>query len=139
MSMRKIYSLVFVRKTTEILLGLKKRGFGEGKWNGFGGKVEAGETILQGAIRELKEECGLSVKDLKKIGLLEFEFEGNEILLEVHVFETYQYHGKVIESEECDTSATLNTTLGNRHFASSLYRLYAPLDAILCIRSIGSI
>ncbi|XP_053973701.1 oxidized purine nucleoside triphosphate hydrolase-like isoform X1 [Hylaeus anthracinus] len=100
MSMRKIYSLVFVRKTTEILLGLKKRGFGEGKWNGFGGKVEAGETILQGAIRELKEECGLSVKDLKKIGLLEFEFEGNEILLEVHVFETYQYHGKVIESEE---------------------------------------
>ncbi|XP_076244156.1 oxidized purine nucleoside triphosphate hydrolase [Calliopsis andreniformis] len=100
MSSRKIFSLVFIRKTTEILLGLKKRGFGEGKWNGFGGKVESGETIVQGAIRELKEECGLLAKDLKKVGILEFEFEGNKVLLEVHVFETYKYSGKVTESEE---------------------------------------
>lgn len=48
---------------------------------------------------ELKEECGLLAKDLKKIGVLEFEFEGNEILFEVHVFETYKYCGEVIESE----------------------------------------
>ncbi|XP_076636748.1 oxidized purine nucleoside triphosphate hydrolase [Colletes latitarsis] len=100
MSVRKIFSLVFIRKATEVLLGLKKRGFGKGKWNGFGGKVEAGETILQGAIRELKEECGLSAINLKKIGILEFEFEGDETLLEVHVFETYQYNGEIIESEE---------------------------------------
>lgn len=51
MSIRKMFSLVFIRKTTEVLLGLKKRGFGEGKWNGFGGKVEQGETIVQGATR----------------------------------------------------------------------------------------
>ena len=99
MSVRKIFSLVFIRKATEILLGLKKRGLGEGKWNGFGGKVEPGETIVEGAIRELKEECGLHATDLKKIGVLEFEFEGNEILFEVHVFETYKYCGEVIESE----------------------------------------
>ncbi|XP_076228810.1 oxidized purine nucleoside triphosphate hydrolase [Nomia melanderi] len=100
MSMRKIFSLVFVRKATNILLGLKKRGFGKDKWNGFGGKVESGETILQGALRELKEECGLSAEDLRKIGILEFEFEGNNTLLEVHVFETYQYSGEITESEE---------------------------------------
>ncbi|XP_076169489.1 uncharacterized protein LOC143147783 isoform X2 [Ptiloglossa arizonensis] len=99
MSLRKVFSLVFIRKTTEILLGLKKRGFGIGKWNGFGGKVEAGETILQGAIREVKEECGLSAKDLTRIGLLEFEFEGSEVLFEVHVFETYNFSGEIIESE----------------------------------------
>lgn len=51
MSMRKIFSLVFIRKASDILLGLKKRGFGKGKWNGFGGKVESGESILQGAMR----------------------------------------------------------------------------------------
>jgi len=28
-----------------MLLGLKKRGFGKDKWNGFGGKVEANESI----------------------------------------------------------------------------------------------
>ena len=48
---RKLFSLIFIRKTSEILLGLKKRGFGKNKWNGFGGKVEKGESVLQGAIR----------------------------------------------------------------------------------------
>jgi len=42
-------SEVFVQPTTlvllfndrdEVLLGFKKRGFGQGKWNGFGGKVQ---------------------------------------------------------------------------------------------------
>lgn len=42
-----------------VLLGRKKRGFGAGKWNGFGGKIEAGETIRQCAVRELREEAGL--------------------------------------------------------------------------------
>ncbi|XP_043787849.1 7,8-dihydro-8-oxoguanine triphosphatase-like [Apis laboriosa] len=100
MSIRKTFSLVFIRKSTEILLGLKKRGFGKDKWNGFGGKIEPGESILHGAMRELKEECGLSAQELRKIGILEFEFEENEVLLEVHVFETYKYYGKIIESEE---------------------------------------
>ena len=35
----------------EVLLGMKKRGFGQGRWNGFGGKVQAGETVEDAAIR----------------------------------------------------------------------------------------
>ncbi|XP_076299293.1 oxidized purine nucleoside triphosphate hydrolase [Lasioglossum baleicum] len=100
MSAKQLFSLVFVRKATEILLGLKKRGFGVDLWNGFGGKVESGETIVQGAVRELKEESGLTAQDLKKIGILQFEFEGVETQLEVHVFETFKYDGKATESEE---------------------------------------
>ena len=38
-----------------ILLAMKKRGFGAGKFNGFGGKVEARETILEAALREFEE------------------------------------------------------------------------------------
>jgi 8-oxo-dGTP pyrophosphatase MutT (NUDIX family) len=38
-------TLVFVfNPAGDILLAMKKRGFGEGKWNGAGGKVEPGET-----------------------------------------------------------------------------------------------
>ena len=59
---RKVLTLVFLRREGEVLLGMKKRGFGEGKWNGFGGKVEAGETIVEAAAREVKEECGYVVK-----------------------------------------------------------------------------
>lgn len=51
MSIKKVFSLVMVRKETEILLGFKLRGFGVGKWNGFGGKLEANETIYECALR----------------------------------------------------------------------------------------
>ena len=47
----KVLTLAFVRDESQILLGLKKRGFGMGRWNGFGGKVELWETIAAGARR----------------------------------------------------------------------------------------
>ena len=45
----KHFTLMFVRKGDEVLLGRRKRGHVNmrGKWNGFGGKVEAGEDILE--------------------------------------------------------------------------------------------
>ncbi len=49
---KKVLTLVYILKDDQILLGMKKRGFGVGKWNGFGGKVKLGEeSILDGAIR----------------------------------------------------------------------------------------
>ena len=51
--------LVFNAQRRQVLLGMKKKGFGVGKWNGFGGKVELGESIAQGAHRELTEEAGI--------------------------------------------------------------------------------
>lgn len=44
---------------SSVLLGLKLRGFGAGKFNGFGGKVEPGERIRDAAMREMKEEAGI--------------------------------------------------------------------------------
>lgn len=40
-----------LRNNGSILLGMKKRGFGVGKWNGFGGKIQNGETMLECAKR----------------------------------------------------------------------------------------
>ncbi|BFZ02641.1 hypothetical protein BsWGS_05680 [Bradybaena similaris] len=100
MSKKKVLTLVFVREAGKILLGLKKRGFGEGRWNGFGGKVEEGETVLQGAKRELLEECGLKAHSLKTVGLINFEFESDPIILEVHIFQTSDVSGQPTESEE---------------------------------------
>jgi len=48
---RRLYTLVLIRKEELLLLGMKKRGFGEGKWNGFGGKVNIGETVINAAVR----------------------------------------------------------------------------------------
>ncbi|XP_013192339.2 oxidized purine nucleoside triphosphate hydrolase-like [Amyelois transitella] len=100
--LRKLYTLVFVRQENQILLGMKKRGFGVNKWNGFGGKVEPNESIIEAAARELKEECSLEVKtsDLKNIGHLEFTFEGQPTLMDVRVYSTDIFTGKPTESEE---------------------------------------
>jgi len=60
----------------EILLGMKKRGFGEGKYNGLGGKVISGETVEETTLRELREESGLcsKVEDLQRVAELYFFF-----------------------------------------------------------------
>lgn len=51
-----------------VLLGMKKNGFGKGKYNGFGGKIEQNEGIKAAVLRELEEECGLiaAEQDLEK-------------------------------------------------------------------------
>ena len=52
--MKKIFTACFLYTDTQLLLGMKKRGFGAGRWNGFGGKVLEGEDIFTAAQRELK-------------------------------------------------------------------------------------
>jgi len=51
MAKTKLYTLTIIRNNGNILLGMKKRGFGVGRWNGFGGKVNSDETILEAAKR----------------------------------------------------------------------------------------
>lgn len=88
-----------------LLLGLKKRGFGAGKLNGFGGKVEKGETILAAALREMREESGLCVEPASAaalVGHLSFDFAGSREHLSVHVFRAPAAAavGTLAESEE---------------------------------------
>ena len=87
----------------EILLGLKKAGFGEGKYGGFGGKIEPGETVTIAAIRELQEETGVKVleKDLQRMGHLTFLFPARPKWSQVvHVFLVTRWDGDPMESTE---------------------------------------
>ena len=88
---------------SEILLGLKKAGLGEGKYGGFGGKIEAGETVTMAAIRELWEETGIKVleKDLQQMGHLTFLFPAEPDWSQVvHVFLATKWDGDPVESTE---------------------------------------
>lgn len=98
--MKKVMTLCVVYERPRVLLGMKKRGFGAGKWNGFGGKVLPHETIIEGAVRELKEEANIKAQKIKEAGVLIFKFQGNPELLEVHIFGVEQFKGKPTESEE---------------------------------------
>jgi len=94
-------TICIIRDGSRILLGMKKEGLGAGKWNGFGGKVEQGETVEQGALRELKEEAGLVAEIMKKHAELTFKFphkpEWDQV---VHVFVSDNWSGVPTESEE---------------------------------------
>jgi 8-oxo-dGTP pyrophosphatase MutT (NUDIX family) len=88
---------------SEILLGLKKVGLGEGKYGGFGGKIEAGETVTMAAVRELEEETGVKVleKDLQRMAHLTFLFPAKPDWSQVvHVFLATKWDGDPVESSE---------------------------------------
>lgn len=97
---KKVLTLCLLHTDTHVLLGMKKRGFGAGRWNGFGGKVEKGETIEEAARREFLEEAGLEIPILERAGLMDFEFQGNPEILEVHIFRAREHIGEPKESEE---------------------------------------
>lgn len=99
--MKKILTLLIIQKDNKVLLGLKKRGFGMGKWNGYGGKVTEGETIEEAAHRELFEEAGIRVPVIEKLGVLEFSWQGKEQdILEVNIFKATDFSGEPQETEE---------------------------------------
>lgn len=97
---KKVLTLCMVVQDRMILLGMKKKGFGVGRWNGFGGKVEEGETIEQAAYRETKEEAGIQPSGMEKVGIIDFEFENDPKVLEVHIFRVTNFTGEPTESEE---------------------------------------
>jgi 8-oxo-dGTP pyrophosphatase MutT (NUDIX family) len=97
--------LCYIVKDGQVLLVMKKRGFGQGKWNAPGGKPQEGETLLSAAARETLEEVGLAVKeeDLNKIGEFVFYFVG-EPVFEIHAFKTETFAGEPLETEEMQPS-----------------------------------
>jgi 8-oxo-dGTP diphosphatase/2-hydroxy-dATP diphosphatase len=98
--MKKLLTLVFITEGDHVLLGLKKRGFGSGRFNGFGGKVEDSESIEVAAKREVLEECGITVLRLEKKAVHEFLFQGGGDMLEVHTFLATSWQGEPQETEE---------------------------------------
>ncbi len=99
-------TLVFLIKrnngaVSEICLAMKKRGFGVGKWNGVGGKVEKGEMIEEAAHREAREEIGIIMSKLDKVAELTFYFAHNpDWNQKVHTYFCEAWENEPTESEE---------------------------------------
>jgi 8-oxo-dGTP diphosphatase len=86
-----------------VLLGLKKAGFGAGKWVGLGGHIEEGEKPERAAVREVQEESGLLVPadSLQHMASIEFRFPVRpEWDQTAEVFVTSVYQGEAQESDE---------------------------------------
>lgn len=95
-----VETLVIVYRNDEVLLGLKGRNFGKGKWNGFGGKLQEGESLEGCARRETFEEVGIELGSLRKAGKTDYVFEGDEQDHEVHVYVADYFEGYPRRSDE---------------------------------------
>jgi len=91
----------FVRSGDRILLGMKKKGFGVGKYAGFGGKLELNETPEVAAVRELKEESGIVANSIRKCGELVFKWPHKpEWDMVSHFFVADDWSGSPVETNE---------------------------------------
>ena len=120
-------TLIYLMDGDQVLMleRVKKEGdIHIGKWNGLGGKVELGESVKSCAIRELKEESGLSADYFDFAGHITFpafDKQGND--WSVFVFRAHGPKGDLIDCDEGNLSwkqkdeiLSFNLWEGDKHF-----------------------
>lgn len=95
-------TLLFLLKGDQILLAMKKCGFGAGKWNGVGGKVEPEESLEAAMFRECQEEIGVTPLQYHKIAIHHFANDRVDPpwALDAHVYFCSEWQGEPVETEE---------------------------------------
>jgi 8-oxo-dGTP pyrophosphatase MutT (NUDIX family) len=105
-----VATLMFVIRGGEVLLIRKLRGLGRGKINAPGGRLEPGESPLEAAIRETREEVGVVPLAPRHRGELRFQFRPDGVTpegapkvgyrLACHVFTADGCEGEAIATDE---------------------------------------
>lgn len=84
-----VYALLFDEDTNKILMVFNRNG----TWSLPGGAVEAGETLQEATIREVKEETGYDIKVGNIVAL-------NEAFKDKNHVHFITYHGQIIKRPE---------------------------------------
>lgn len=95
-----ICTQIYLVKGGQVCLPLKKRGFGAGWHNGYGGKVKLGEDLESSAKRELLEESGVKALRMEKRAILHFKFLHSGKKIVSHLYFCNQFENEPIETEE---------------------------------------
>jgi 8-oxo-dGTP diphosphatase len=101
----KLATLAYLRqegKTLMVHRNKKVNDMHRGRWNGLGGKFEAGETPEECVIREIREESGLAARHPILKGFLTFPGFSNDEDWYAFVFVVNEFEGELSESPEGD-------------------------------------
>ena len=117
------------QKTLMIHRVKKENDYHEGKWNGLGGKFNAGESPEECTTREVFEESGLTIKEPKMHGFISFpNFDGIHDWY-VFIFTAVSFDGQLIDSNEGvlewipnDKLTSLNLWDGDKIFIGWLFQ-----------------
>ncbi len=91
--------LSFIRSGDKLLLIEKKRGLGAGKVNAPGGRLEPGETAIEAAVRETREEVGVEPVSPSHHASIDFQFTDG-YAMRCHVFLANSLTGNLRETDE---------------------------------------
>lgn len=92
-----------------------------------GGHVENGESIYDSAIREIKEETGLNIENLKYCGIIYWFNNVTEDRYFVHLYKTNDFSGEMFtETEEGRVFWASIEELYNMQLSSN-FREYLPV------------
>ena len=76
--------LVYNKEEDKILMCKREKAPYKGKLNLVGGKVEQNEDELHAAYRELREETGITDKDITLTHIMNFQYKMKDMELEVY-------------------------------------------------------
>ena len=98
-------------------------------WQGYtfpGGHVEPGESIVDSVIREMKEETGLTVRDLRLCGVKHFPIPDGRYL--VFLYKTDSFEGELCSSDEGEMKWISRKDLPNSKTVGDFMELLSVFD-----------
>ncbi len=95
---RKAVRCYLIKDNEVVVTKYKKGNKKEGYYDIPGGKIEEGEIPKQTAIREMKEETGIEIQNLKYKGIMTIEYPDRMFIFDTFI--TKEYEGEPQEFEE---------------------------------------
>lgn len=92
-------AVVFPQNERGMLLGIKRHRWGEGRWSGFEGRLQEGESYEELVRREAFEQAGIQLNELSHIANIHYFFE-NTLKAVAKAYVTDDYIGKPVETED---------------------------------------
>lgn len=91
-AMRNVTVCLFIDQG-DVLLAQKSGGRGHGRWGGYGGELQDGETPKEAVRREVMEECGLIVEEAhlsKRAEIIVHKKGAREFKIHVYIARTWE-------------------------------------------------